>query len=127
VNEAINPTDIAPPAAPYSHAILVPAGSTMLYTAGVVPTAPDGSTPDDLGAQAEQVWASIQVILEAANMVVTDIVSITTYVVAGNELGAVMAARNAAMAGHRPASTLVTVPALARPDWKLEISVVAAR
>jgi enamine deaminase RidA (YjgF/YER057c/UK114 family) len=127
VNEAISPSDIAPPAAPYAHAVLVPAGSTLLHTAGVVPTAPDGSTPEDLGAQAEQVWTSIKAILTAANMAVTDVVSITTYVVAGNEMGAVMAARNEAMAGHRPASTLVTVPALARPEWKIEISVIAAR
>jgi len=31
------------------------------------------------------------------------------------------------MSGHRAASTLVTVPTLARPEWLLEISVVAAR
>jgi 2-iminobutanoate/2-iminopropanoate deaminase len=54
-------------------------------------------------------------------------VSATTYVVAGNDLGPVMAARDAAMAGHRPASTLVTVPALARSEWLVEIAVIAAR
>ena len=35
------------------------------------------------------------------------------------------AARDAAMSGHRAASTLVTVPALARPEWQMEIAVVA--
>ena len=34
---------------------------------------------------------------------------------------------DAALDGHRAASTLVTVPALARPEWKMEISVIAAR
>ena len=57
---------------------------------------------------------------------VTDIVSITTYVVAGQELGPVMAARDAAFGGHLAASTLVTVPALARPEWLVEVAVVAA-
>ena len=38
-----------------------------------------------------------------------------------------LAARDAALGGHRAASTLVTVPALARPEWKMEIAVVAAR
>ena len=38
-----------------------------------------------------------------------------------------MDARDFAMAGHRAASTLVTVPALARPEWLMEISVLAAR
>jgi len=38
----------------------------------------------------------------------------------------VMAARDAALDGHRAASTLVTVPALARPEWRMEVAVVAA-
>jgi hypothetical protein len=38
-----------------------------------------------------------------------------------------MAARDRAMGGHRAASTLLTVPALARPAWKMEVAVVAAR
>jgi hypothetical protein len=45
----------------------------------------------------------------------------------GEDLAVVMAARDTALAGTRAASTLVTVPALARPQWKLEITVVAAR
>jgi len=38
-----------------------------------------------------------------------------------------MAARDAALNGHRAASTLVTVPALAKPEWLMEISVLAAK
>ena len=37
-----------------------------------------------------------------------------------------MAARDRYLAGHLAASTLVTVPALARPEWLMEIAVVAA-
>jgi enamine deaminase RidA (YjgF/YER057c/UK114 family) len=55
-----------------------------------------------------------------------DIVSVTTYVVDGESLEPVMAARDAFMGRHRAASTLITVPRLARPEWKLEISLVAA-
>jgi enamine deaminase RidA (YjgF/YER057c/UK114 family) len=64
-------------------------------------------------------------------MAVADIVSITTYVVASatltDDLREVMTARDAALRGHLAASTLVTVPALARPEWKMEIAVIAAR
>ena len=62
-------------------------------------------------------------------MVIEDIVSITTYVVVDFMacLPDVMAARDNAWGDHRAASTLVTVPALARPAWKMEIAVVAAR
>jgi 2-iminobutanoate/2-iminopropanoate deaminase len=97
-----------------------------LHTAGVVPTAPDGSVPSDLAAQAAQVWANIAAIMSEAQMSAGDVVSVTTYVVAGEELGPVMRARDDFLDGRRVASTLVTVPALARPEWRVEIAIVAA-
>lgn len=97
-----------------------------LHTSGVVPTAPDGSVPSGLAEQAQLVWSNIAAILGAANMRAADIVSITTYVVVGEPLAPVMAARDQFMDWHKAASTLVTVPALARPEWKLEIAIVAA-
>jgi len=42
------------------------------------------------------------------------------------DLASVMAVRDEVMADHRAASTLVTVPALARSEWLIEISLVAA-
>jgi enamine deaminase RidA (YjgF/YER057c/UK114 family) len=59
-------------------------------------------------------------------MSAADIVSVTTYVVAGEALGPVMQARDTFLGGRRVASTLVTVPALARPEWRVEIAVIAA-
>jgi hypothetical protein len=38
-----------------------------------------------------------------------------------------MAERDRAMDGHRAASTLVVLPALARSEWLVEIALVAAR
>ncbi len=123
----IRPADIAAPAANYAHAVLTEGASHWLHTSGVVPVAPDGSTPADLGEQAALVWSNIAAMLRDAEMAGSDIVSVTTYVVVGEDLGPVMAARDAALGVHRAASTLVTVPALARPEWRMEIAVVAAR
>jgi enamine deaminase RidA (YjgF/YER057c/UK114 family) len=72
------------------------------------------------------VWDNLLTLLDAAGMTVSDTVSVTTFVVVGEDLPVVMAARDRAMAGHRPASTLVTVPALARPEWRMEIALIAA-
>lgn len=127
MNHHIAPAGIAPPAANYAHAVLSEAPGRLLHTAGVVPVRPDGSVPDDLAEQADVVWANIGAILAEAGLEPADIVSITTYVVAGEELGPVMAARDRSLGGHLAASTLVTVPALARPAWRVEIAVVAAR
>jgi 2-iminobutanoate/2-iminopropanoate deaminase len=127
MNHQVAPASIAAPAANYAHAVLSEAPARLLHTGGAVPVRPDGSVPADLADQADVVWANIGAILAAADMEPGDIVSITTYVVAGEPLGPVMAARDRFMGGSLSASTLVTVPALARPEWRLEIAVVAAR
>jgi enamine deaminase RidA (YjgF/YER057c/UK114 family) len=131
MNRELRPETMAPPAAAYAHGIEVSAGSRHVFTSGVVPNSSDGTTPDAIGEQAALVWRNIASILGEANMDLRDVVSITTYVVAtahlADDLRDVMAARDAALQGHLAASTLVTVPALARPEWKMEIAVIAAK
>ena len=122
----ICPDSIAPPAANYAHAILTDSAQRWLHTSGVVPVDPSGVTPVGVGEQADVVWANIVAMLAEASMQVSDVVSVTTYVVVGEELSPVMAARDRVLGSHRAASTLVTVPALARPEWLMEITVIAA-
>lgn len=121
----LSPVGLAPPAANYAHAVLSTGVTRTLHTSGVVPTRPDGTVPDDVGEQADVVWSTIVALLADADMRPTDIVSVTTYVVVGEELAPVMAARDRALAGHQAASTLVTVPALAQPAWRMEVAIVA--
>lgn len=120
------PTSIAPPAANYVHAVLTDQPTRWLHTSGVVPIRPDGSTPDSVDQQADVVWANIGALLAEARMSAADVVSVITYAVVGEPLAGVMAARDRFLGDHLAASTLVTVPALARPEWKMEIAVVAA-
>jgi len=127
MNRPVSPSTIAPPAAAYAHAVVTDSASRWLHTSGVVPTAVDGSTPDGVGDQAGVVWGNIAAILAEVGMEPVDIVSVTTYVVAGEPLGPVMAARDAFLDGHLAASTLVTVPELAQPQWRMEVAIVAAR
>lgn len=114
------------PVAAYSHGAVVTAGERVLHTAGTVATRPDGSIADTVGEQAAEVWRSLAAICAEAGMSLQDTVSYTTYVVLGNELGPVMAARDVALCGHGAASTLIVVPALARPEWKVEIALIAS-
>jgi 2-iminobutanoate/2-iminopropanoate deaminase len=126
VNRVVTPAGIAPPVAAYAHGVVTTGPARLLHTAGVVPMRPDGSVPEGLVEQADVVWANVGAILAEAGMAAPDIVSITTYVVADEPLGPVMTARDRFLGGALAASTLVTVPALARPEWRLEIAVVAA-
>ena len=129
MNREIAPASIAAPAANYAHAVLCEGPARLLHTSGVVPVGPGGVVPVGIEAQAEQVWANLLAMLDEADMMVADVVSVTTYVVVDQlaSLPAVMAARDRALLGHRAASTLVTVPALARPEWLMEIALVAAQ
>ena len=125
-NSRIAPDSIAPPAANYAHAVLSEGPGRLLHTSGVVPVAPDGTVPEGIADQARVVWANITAMLDDADMEPGDIVSVTTYVVPGQDLASVMAERDAALGGQLAASTLVVVPELAQPTWKMEIAVVAA-
>ena len=127
----LKPVELAAPAAAYAQGVQVPAGPDRIVTSGVVPTRRDGSVPTNISEQARVVWQNILAILGEGKMNAHDIISVTTYVVysdsLADQLKIVMAARDFAMAGHRAASTLVTVSALAKPEWLMEISVLAAR
>lgn len=127
MNRAVSPSQIAPPAANYVHAVLSDRPSRLLHTSGVVPVRADGSVPDDIAEQASVVWANLDAILADAELFVDDIVLVTTYVVAGEDLGPVMSARDTALGDHLAASTLVTVSELAQPAWLVEVAVVAVR
>ncbi len=100
-------------------------GGRILHTSGVVPIGPDGLVPAGVAEQAAVVWSNISAILAEASMGPADIVSVVTYVVVGEDPGPVMTARDSALKGNLVASTLVYVPGLAQPAWKVEVAVVA--
>jgi 2-iminobutanoate/2-iminopropanoate deaminase len=129
MNRILPGVDLAPPAAQYAHAVVSDGPSRLLHTSGVVPVAPDGTVPSTLDAQAAVVWSNIETLLDEADMTVRDVVSVITYVVVDHvdSLASVMAVRDRHLDGHLAASTLVTVPRLARREWMMEIAVVAAR
>ena len=121
----INPKEIAPPAANYQHGMLAEGASRILHTSGVVPIKPDGTVPDDISEQAGVIWKNIVSILEEASMKISDIVSVTTYVVPDQDLSKIMSARDSTFGSHQAASTLLVVSQLAQESWKMEVAVVA--
>jgi len=127
MHSIVSPDSIAPPVANYALAVRTVAAEVLLHTAGIVGVRPDGTVPETLAKQAEVVWTNLLAILAEAGMVPADVMAVTTYVVVGEQLPVIMAARDRALDGHLAASTLITVPALARPEWLVEISLVAAR
>ncbi len=121
------PPTIAPPAALYSHGMEVPPHARWLFVSGQVGVHADGRVGRDAREQVEIIWRSIVAILASADMTVRDLVKVTTFATAPAQLPTLREVRDRVLAGHRPASTLVVVAALARPEWLVEIEAYAAK
>jgi len=125
--ELFNPATVAAPVGHYSHGGFVKAGSDVLFLAGQVGIKPDGTTPATLADQAEEVFANITRILKAKDMTVANLAKINIYVVSGQPISEVRAARTRHLGDHKPASTFIYVPQLADPKYLIEIEGVAIR
>ncbi len=111
----------------YAHAVEVPAGARMLISNGQIGTMPDGTTPEDIEGQTEVVFDRLEEILAAAGMTFGNIVRFNTYLTEAEYQDAYKAIRDRRMGDHKPAATLLIVKALARPNLKIEIEIIAAK
>jgi 2-iminobutanoate/2-iminopropanoate deaminase len=121
-----NPSQIAPPGGRYTHGVETPANARWLHISGQVGTAPDGSVPSEFGAQVENCWKNILAVLADAEMGLDDIVKVTVFLTKHENVAAYRAARDRIIGDARPASTLVVVSSLVRPEWLCEVEAVAA-
>jgi len=121
-----NPDVVTPPLGRYTHVVETPPGARLLYLSGQVPVAPDGSVPESLAAQADQVYANIVAILADRGAPPSNIIKLTTFVTEDDgDADSVRKARAKYLGEHRPASTAVFVSRLVDPSWKIEIEAVA--
>ena len=122
-----NPAAVYAPLGLYSHTARVPGGMELLFLSGQLGVRPDGSTPTTIEDQADQVFANIIALLAAHGLEASNIVKLTTFMVAGHDGDAVRAARLKHLGSHRPTSTAVFVSQLVDPAWFVEVEVVAAK
>ena len=105
----------------------MPQGTELLFISGQLGVRPDGSTPSSIGEQADQVFSNIVALLRAHDLEPTDIIKLTTFMVAGQDGNAVRAARLKHLGSHRPASTAVFVSQLVDPAWFVEVEAIASK
>ena len=122
----LSPMDIHPPFAPYSHGVELPGGQRLVFCSGQLGIDRDGESPPDCAGQARLCFINIAAILAEAGMGLGNIVRINTYVTGREHLQPYMAVRNELFAEPFPASTLMIVSGFARPEFVVEIEVVAA-
>jgi 2-iminobutanoate/2-iminopropanoate deaminase len=118
---------IARQIANYSDAIEVQPHLRWLLTSGTPGLSAEGQLPPDITGQAEIAWAHVVRMLGAAGMGVGDIVKATHYLTRAEDIPAYGKVRTRFLGDARPASMLLIVPQLVRPEFLLEIEVAAAR
>ena len=125
----INPLELSVPTN-YSHVAVASAGRTV-YVSGQIALDATGRVvgAGDLRAQAVQVYENLKAALGAAGANFADVIKLTTYVVdLDSERAQVMREVRAQFmpAEHKPASTMVGVTSLVRPELLVEVELIAA-
>ena len=120
------PRTIKPPFARYSHGVEIPAGKRLVLCSGQLGIGADDHVPEDAGAQAELCFKNITAILSEAGLTLNDTVRINAFVTDRAYLQAYMDVRNRLFSDPAPASTLMIVSGFARPEFKVEVEVLAA-
>ncbi len=124
----ITPSTIAPPFARYSHGFSVPPGMRLILTSGQLGQRADGTIPESVEDQAAVCFGNIDAILAAEGASAANVVKVQAYVTERAHMAGYMAARDAwlAPAGVLPASTLMIVGGFTKPEFLVEIDVIAA-
>ncbi len=99
----------------------------MVFLRGQVGTDFDGNLVggSDPGAQAEQAMRNVATLLADAGSRIGDVCKITIYLTEAKNRAPVYRAVGRALKGVFPVSTGVVVSALAKPEWLMEIDVIA--
>lgn len=131
---ATDPTNIRfinPPTLPtppgYTHVVEVTGGRTV-FIAGQIALDQSGKIvgENDFRAQAQQVFENLQAALAAVGADFTNVVKLNMYVLDISQLPTLREVRDRYInTQNPPASTLVEVRKLARPEFLLEIEAVA--
>lgn len=121
----LNPPTLAKSAG-YSHVVEAKAGRT-LYVSGQIATDASGAVvgEGDIEAQARQVFANLEAALAAGGASLSQVVKITVFMTDVAQLAKFRMVRDSRFGANPPASSLVEVSRLVRPELLIEIEAVA--
>jgi 2-iminobutanoate/2-iminopropanoate deaminase len=113
---------VAQPIGPYSLAVKT---NGLVFVSGTVGWRPDGSIPSDVREQCRQMYENVRRILESAGSGLDHVVSTTTYLVNASDYRALNEVRAQYFKHDPPASAVVVVKELVRPELLVEVEAVA--
>ncbi|HKN08642.1 MAG TPA: RidA family protein [Pseudomonadota bacterium] len=122
----ITPPGIRPPFARYSYGVEIPPGYRILVCSGQLGISAADQVPPTIEEQTHLCFRNIGAVLDAASFALSDLVRINAFVVSREHLKGYMSVRDLYIADPPPASTLMIVSGFARPEFLVEVEVIAA-
>jgi 2-iminobutanoate/2-iminopropanoate deaminase len=122
----MTPPGIRPPFARYSYGVEIPPGHRILVCSGQLGIAPDDHVPGTIEEQAHLCFRNIGAVLKEASFTFADVVRINSLVVSREHLKGYMSVRDLYIGDPPPASTLMIVSGFSRPEFLVEVEVIAA-
>ncbi len=123
---AVHDLGVAKQIGAYSDAIEVKPGLRWLLMSGTPGLSTTGELPGGVAGQAERSWQHVISLLERVGMTVGDIVKVTQYLTRAEDIPAYARVRSRFLGDARPASMLLVIPQLVRPEFLVEVEIVAA-
>jgi 2-iminobutanoate/2-iminopropanoate deaminase len=122
-----NPPTLSAPTG-YTHVVEVSGPVKTIYVSGQIAFDRSGALVGrgDMRAQAEQVFKNLEAALTVAGAKFSDVVKMNMYTTDMSQIQAIRDVRTKYFGSVTPASTLVQVVQLARPELMLEVEVIAA-
>ncbi len=123
-----NPPGIHKPFSNYSHVVTADEAKRLVFCAGQVAAAPDGTVlpPGDFDAQARMVMDNLGKALAAGGATFADVTKVTIYIVDPNDVPKARGILSTWFGTTPPASTLCVLRGLANPNFLVEVEAIAA-
>lgn len=126
----INPVSLRVPTKSYSNGVLLHLGKVdVMFVTGQLSQDANGTVlhPADAEGQARHIFSRIATILSEGAMSLDHVVKIQIFVTSITDAPLVSRVRDEVLKVSRPASTLLEVGAMIKPECCVEIEVIAAR
>lgn len=121
-----NPSGIAPPPGNgYTHVVEATGAGRTIYVAGQLGLRPSGEVAGDMRAQTVQAFENLKMALAAAGANLSHVVKTTNFLTDIADLPVFREVRDQYLGDPKPASTTLSISALAKPGALIEIEAIA--
>jgi enamine deaminase RidA (YjgF/YER057c/UK114 family) len=115
------------PGGRFSHVGQIGPNAELFHLAGQTGVAPDGTVGDGIAEQSAIVYRNIATVLKQCGMGFENLVKVTIFLTDPDYIDAWRAEQRKAFGDVVPASTLLIVSRLARPEFLVEVEAIAAK